>query len=108
MNYIDLIKEQEKNDGWFLRFCKNWLFIHEVNAMPAVEGSNGKFFYILRIFPFGWIPILNHLVINIMYNDYTDFHNHPWRMHTFIVYGGYKEIIVNRHTGEKTIKSTLR
>ena len=41
MNYIDLIKEQEKNDGWFLRFCKNWLFIHEVNAMPAVEGSNG-------------------------------------------------------------------
>ena len=65
MNYIDLIKEQEKNDGWFLRFCKNWLFIHEVNAMPAVEGSNGKFFYILRIFPFGWIPILNHLVVNI-------------------------------------------
>ena len=84
MKYIDLINEQEKNDSWFLKFCKNWLFIHEVNAMPPVEGSNGKYFYILRIFPFGFIPILNHLVINIIYNDYTDYHNHPWRMYTLI------------------------
>ncbi len=105
MKYIDLINEQEKNDSWFLKFCKNWLFIHEVNAMPPVEGSNGKYFYILRIFPFGFIPILNHLVINIIYNDYTDYHNHPWRMYTLILWGGYKEIIINRHTGEKTIKN---
>jgi hypothetical protein len=26
-------------------------------------------------------------------------------MYTFILWGGYKEIVINRHTGEKTIKS---
>jgi hypothetical protein len=75
----------------------------------SLPSEDNKFTYIVRYTP--WFT--DKVMINVIYGDFGVLHSHPWSYFTFILWGGYKEtliendrlVIKNRYPGWFTYRN---
>jgi hypothetical protein len=74
-----------KRSDKFIEWMKDW-FVHE--TMSDIDGN----IQIIRFYP---LPT-RRVAINVIYFEYDGFHNHLWNFVSLILYGGYREQILNK------------